>query len=201
MTLTAMIGLVDAWLLVAAASALVLRRWKLEARRRVLAVSLLLLVGAVPLQGLPLAGYVRGIIGDPSVSTLLLAGTSLVSYVLGRELLDTRQRAAWLAAILAAALFLYPMALGATVFDPYALGYGSYGFATALLAITLLAWRTRHYWLVASIVAAIAAQLAGLLESANLWDYLLDPVIVAYAALWWVHRAARAALDRLRSPA
>lgn len=201
MTPTAIAGLLGAWLLITAAGTLALRNWPLETRRRLLLVLLLLIAGALPLRGLPLAGYVRGIVGDPSVSTLLLAGTSLVSYVLDRELLDTRERAAWLAGALIGALFLYPMALGATAFDPYALGFGSHGFATALLAVTLFAWGTRHYWLVASIVAAIAAQLAGLLDSTNLWDYLVDPLIAAYAVLWWLRRGAGAALSRLRASA
>ena len=198
MMLTAVTGLFSAWLIVAAAGCFALRPWNIDTRRRALAVTLLLVLGAMPLRGLPLAGYVRGVIGDPSISTVLLAGTWLVSYTLGRDVLGTRERAAWLAAALVAALCLYPMALGASAFDPYALGYGSYGFATALLAVTLVAWGTRHYWLVASIVAAVAAQLAGLLDSSNLWDYLVDPLIAVYAALWWIHRAATVAIERLR---
>jgi len=201
MTLEAITGLFGASLLIAGAGCLVLRRWGLAPRWRASAFALLLLAAAVPVHGLPLASYLRGVVGDPSISTMLLAGTWLVSYVLGRELLDARERSAWFAAAVAAALFLYPMALGAGAFDPYALGYGSYGFVTALLALTFAAWSARYYWLVSSIVAAVAAHLAGLLESANLWDYLVDPLIAAYAALWWLRQAARALLARPRSTA
>jgi len=201
MTVDAITGLFGAALLIAAAGCLTLRRLGLAPRQRTLAVASLLLVAAIPVRELPLAGYVRGVLGDPSISTMLLAGTWLVSFVLQRDLLGARERAAWLAAAVVAALVLYPMALGASAFDPYALGYGSYGFATALLAVTLVAWGARCNWLVASIVAAVAAYLAGLLESANLWDYLVDPLIAAYAALWWLRRAAGAARARLRSRA
>jgi len=197
----AITGLFGAMLLIAAAGCLVLRRWKLAPRRRALAVVLLLLAGAIPLGGLPIAGYVRGVVGDPSIATMMLAGAWLASFVLGRELVDTRERSAWLLAAAAAALFLYPGALGAGAFDPYALGYGSYGFATALLAVTLVAWRAGRFWLVSSIVAAVAAYLVGLLESANLWDYLVDPLIAVYAAFWWLRRAAHALLARRRAAA
>jgi len=201
MTLDAITGLLGDSLLIAAAGCLLLRRWSLAPRQRVFAVALLLLAGTLPVRGLPLAGYLRGVVGDPSVSTMLLAGTWLVSYLLNRELLEARQRAAWFAVAAAAALFLYPMALGASAFDPYALGYGSYGFTTALLALTLVAWRAGYYWLVLSIVAAVAAYLGGLLESANLWDYLIDPLIAAYAAFWWLRRGARMALASARGAA
>jgi hypothetical protein len=198
MTPEAVIGLSGASLLIAAAGCLALQRLRLAPRWRVLALTALLLACAAPVRGLPLAGYLRGIVGDPSISTMLLAGAGLASFVLGRDLVGARERAAWLAAAAAAALFLYPMALGAGAFDPYALGFGSYGFVTALLALTLVAWGTRRYWLVSSIVAAVVAHLAGLLESANLWDYLVDPLIAAYAAFWWLRQAARAAFVRLR---
>ena len=198
MTLDAVTGLFGASLLVAAAGALVLRRWRLALRWRAAAIILLLVVAATPVRGLPLAGYLRGVVGDPSISTMLLAGASLVSYVLGRELLAARERAAWFAAAGAGALFLYPMALGAGTFDPYALGYGSFGFVTALLALTFAAWSARYYWLVSSIVAAVAAHLAGLLESANLWDYLIDPLVTAWALSALSLRGTRFLRRRLR---
>jgi len=193
-----MTGLFGAMLLIAAAGCLVLRRGAFAPRLRAAAVVLLLLVGTIPVRGLPLAGYLRGVVGDPSISTMMLAGAWLVSFVLGRELVDARERSAWLLAAVVAALILYPGALGASAFDPYSLGYGSYGFATILLAVTLVAWRAGRFWLVASIVAAVTAYLLGLLESANLWDYLVDPLIAGYGALWWLRRAVHGSLARLR---
>jgi hypothetical protein len=37
---------------------------------------------------------------------------------------------------------------------------------------------------VAIVSGALAAQLAGALESSNLWDYLLDPLLAGYAVIW-----------------
>jgi hypothetical protein len=76
---------------------------------------------------------------------------------------------------------LYPFALGLTYFDPYALGYGSVEFLTALLVVTLAAWRARLNLIVLVAAAAGLAFLAGAYESRNLWDYLIDPLVSFYA--------------------
>jgi hypothetical protein len=71
-----------------------------------------------------------------------------------------------------------------TYFDPYGAGYGSYVMLGALAVLTLAAWFARQHALVALLVLALAAQLAGVLESGNLWDYLLDPLLAVYAMSW-----------------
>jgi hypothetical protein len=190
MTSGSMMGLLGASLLIAAAGRLVLQRANLALPWRAGAVALLLLAGGIPAGGLPAAAYVRGVVGDLSLPTLLLLAASLASYVLGRRLVEARERAAWFAVVIAAALFLYPMALGLGGFDPYALGYGSHALATALLLLTLAAWAARCHYAVLGVLAAVAAFLAGLLDSTNLWDYLIDPLLAGYALFWWLRRAA-----------
>jgi hypothetical protein len=80
-----------------------------------------------------------------------------------------------------AAAFLYPFALGWTRFDPYALGYGSIEFVSALLLVTLAAWCARLNLIVLVVVVAGLAFLGGAYESRNLWDYLIDPLVALYA--------------------
>jgi len=92
--------------------------------------------------------------------------------------------------VAAGAAFLYPFTLGLTYFDPYALGYGSIGFIAALFALTLVAWYARFYLAAIVVTAAALAYLAGIYESRNLWDYLLDPLVSLFAA-GWLLRAAR----------
>ena len=115
------------------------------------------------------------------MSTLVLAGAACFAQLTGRTLIGLRDRQAlcWLLAL--AAAFLYPFALGWTRFDPYALGYGSIGFLTALLAITLAAWWARLHVIVLVVIAAALAYLVGAYESRNLWDYLIDPLASVYA--------------------
>jgi len=148
-------------------------------RRAILAAATIVLV--VPAGGLPILAYVRGVTGDPSAATLALAVGVLVSCLTGRSFIEPRERDALLWAVAGASLFLYPFALGWTPFDPYALGYGSIAFLTALLVVTLAAWRARLMLLVGVIAVGGLAYLAGAYESRNLWDYLIDPLAAIYA--------------------
>src|SRR5207244_1517897 len=94
----------------------------------------------IPFGGLSAAAAVRGVFGDLSITTLVLLGTAIVRQVTGWPRVDRRARFALLAFIAAAALALYPMALGVGMFDPYRLGYGSPWLLGALLAVALAAW-------------------------------------------------------------
>ncbi len=147
----------------------------------------------VPIGDLPIAAYVRGVTGDLSAATLVLAGAACFTQVTGRALIGHRDKQAlcWLLAL--AAAFLYPFALGWTPFDPYALGYGSIEFVTALLSITLAAWVARLNLIVLVVVVAVLAFLGGAYESRNLWDYLIDPLVALYAM---VRLLAAAAVSR-----
>lgn len=135
----------------------------------------------VPVGDLPAAAYVRGVTGDLSAPTLALAMGACFTRLTGRRLFEHRERNALLWLVAGAALFLYPFALGWTPFDPYALGYGSVAFITALLLATLLAWGARLKLPVVVVLAGALAYLGGLYESRNLWDYLIDPLVAIYA--------------------
>jgi hypothetical protein len=140
----------------------------------------------IPVGELLAVEYVRAAIGDLSMVTQVL----LAAFVLGHAP-DRRQLAPIMAVALAGAVFLYPAALGLTVFDPYALGYASIAFVAALAGLTLAAWCLRFEWLAACLLIAVAAKVAGVLESRNLWDYLVDPLLVLYAAFWLCRMALR----------
>ena len=90
-------------------------------------------------------------------------------------------RFALLAAVAAAALALYPMALGLGLFDPYRLGYGSPWLLGGLFAVALAAWLGRVEVLAVCIALATLAWSVGWYDSTNLWDYLLDPLVSFYA--------------------
>jgi hypothetical protein len=135
----------------------------------------------VPIGDLSLAAAVRGATGDLSASTLALAANAVFAGLTGRTLFERRDVSALLWAVAGAALFLYPFALGWTPFDPYALGYASPVFITALLLVTLAAWRAGLNLIVLVVLAAAVAYLAGVYESRNLWDYLIDPLVSLYA--------------------
>lgn len=149
-----------------------------------------LLVLSVPLWGLSLAGFVRGITGDLSISSVVLLALALTRSLSGRELVQSVNRHAMLGAVAIAAVLFYPLALGLSAFDPYRLGYGNLWFMAALLGFAI--WSSLRYstFLAVCIALAVGAWSTGWYESPNLWDYLLDPwlaiyALVAQAKYWW----------------
>ncbi len=148
---------------------------------------------SIPLWGLSLAGFVRGITGDLSTTTLMLLAFALVRTLSGRTLVDDTNRLPMLRAIAIAAVVFYPLALGFSTFDPYRLGYGNLWFMVGLLGLTV--WSVLRYstFFTLCIALAVAAWSAGWYESPNLWDYLLDPWLAIYAIAvqvkyWWAQR-------------
>ena len=127
------------------------------------------------------AAYVRGVTGDLSMTTLVLAGAACVAQFTRGTVIEPRDLRVLFWLVAAVAAFLYPFALGWTRFDPYALGYGSIEFVTALLLVTLAAWHFRRNLVVLIVVAAALAYCVGAYESRNLWDYLIDPLVALVA--------------------
>jgi len=159
-------------------------------------VLLVILIGNIlfwPLgMNLPLAAYVRGLTGDLSIVLTLLLWSSL---------LPTNKPApiAFKFAMAMIALCFYPFALGLGMVDPYAWGYGSIAFLVAALFFALvcgLANWTKGVWVIAIAIIAWAAHWH---ESANLWDYLLDPFLAIWAVGASVGMMYRRKRDKARS--
>ena len=193
MPANAIFGLLGCGLLSFAAVATLIRLRRLPVRARYAVMLAAALAVFVPIGDLSVAAYVRGVTGDLSMATLVLAGAACFTQVTGRGLIRHRDKQALCRLLALAAAFLYPFALGWTRFDPYALGYGSIEFVTALLLVTFAAWWARLDLIVFVIVAAALAYLAGAYESRNLWDTLIDPLVALYAM---VRLLAAAALSR-----
>lgn len=138
-----------------------------------------LIVLLIPFNGLPLAAYVRGIVGDLSITTIVLLWTALLQPCCAATELEHRDRLLILVA--AAALFLYPMTLGMSLYDPYRMGYSDTVFVAVVLVIASAAWLLRHSLIATSLALATLAWSLGWYESTNLWDYLLDPLVAIYA--------------------
>lgn len=125
---------------------------------------------------LPLAAYVRGVTGELSIMTMLLLWSSMLPAAKKTPL-------GFKVAVALIAIAFYPLALGLGMLDPYAWGYGSIGFliATIFFAIACgLAGWTKGVWILS---IAIIAWTVHWHESANLWDYLLDPFLAVWALL------------------
>ena len=141
---------------------------------------------------LPFVAYVRGVIGDLSIVTMLLLWTSLLS---GRKPAPF----AFKVSIACIAIVFYPLALGIGMIDPYAWGYGSTLFFIAVLLFAVvcgLANWNKGVWIIAIAILAWAAHWH---ESANLWDYLLDPFLAIWALIAVFGALYRRRRDKARS--
>jgi len=159
-------------------------------------ISLILLLGNLffwPLglgMELPLAAYIRGVTGDLSIVLTLLLWSSLLPSSKTTPIV-------FKLAIAIIALGFYPFALGLDMVDPYAWGYGSIAFLIAVLvfaAVCGLANWAKGVWIIA---IAIIAWAANWHESANLWDYLLDP----FLAIWMLFALFGMLIKRRRAKA
>lgn len=157
-------------------------------RQRAAVLGAAIVLVSVPLWGVSLSGFVRGVTGDLSISSLVLLVLALVRLLSGRALAEEKDRDAMLKAVLIAAVLFYPLALGVSMFDPYRLGYGNLWFMAVLLGLAV--WSGLRYSVLFAlcIAAAVAAWSIGWYESANLWDYLLDPWLAIYALAALVRR-------------
>ncbi len=141
---------------------------------------------------LPLAAYVRGFTGDLSIVSMLL---------LWSVMLPSSKSAPFIFKLSLAviALAFYPFALGLGMIDPYAWGYGAITFYIGVLAFALicgLANWNKGVWIIA---LAIIAWSVHWHESANLWDYLLDPFLALWSIIALVSVIYRQRRDKARS--
>ena len=143
---------------------------------------MLLLAGSA--EGVTLAGHLRGLWGDPSIVTFLL----LFLFTMQPSWLPSvpRPTTCVLITLLVTVPLYGPMLLPVpTVQDNlYAIGWQPWSLLIAITLGALIMWRSlQRTWL--NIVAlALLAYAGRLMESDNLWDYLVDPgLLVAIAFL------------------
>jgi hypothetical protein len=123
---------------------------------------------------LPLSAYIRGVTGDLSIVTLLLLWSSILPSAKKIPL-------GFKVPLALIAIAFYPLALGFGMMDPYVWGYGSIGFLIAVVLFAIicgLAGWTKGVWILSFAIIAWAAHWH---ESANLWDYVLDPFLAIWA--------------------
>jgi hypothetical protein len=131
----------------------------------------------VPFGGLPPAGYVRGVLGDLSITTTLLLLRAIGRPFFGWDPIDPNNKLALQGLLAAGSLALYPFALGVGTADPYRLGYANPWFVGLVLLLALAAWLRRLPLVSLCLALAALAYALGGHESNNLWDYVLDPLV------------------------
>lgn len=148
--------------------------------RRLVFSAVFVVVCIVPLPEYPASHYIRVITGDLSVTGFLVFMLACVS-ALSRYDSWSGVKVGVSSVIVLTAIALYPTALGLTYFDLYA--HGFYPIVLGPVLMVFFAWLLWFgYALQATFLAAGFFVFAlGLLDSDNLWDYLIDPVVVVYS--------------------
>lgn len=188
MSFPTLLGLTGISLLLSVISLYILLFLGLKKQTAYSGAILILVLSFMPISGYSINQYVRGLFNDLSISSLVLMGYYFITPDNSKS-----QSRPMLSLIAVTGIFFYPAALGLGPVDPYAWGFlnSEHGLVEPLAFLTILAclmwfaFRQKHtVMLVCLALSALAYQL-GMLESRNIWDYLLDPVIFFYALLSW----------------
>jgi len=145
---------------------------------------------AIPVGDWPLARWMISFNANFSIPLTAILFAKVVEPFFGIKLLDDRALlTCWIFSIASGAA-LYPMALGLSELDPYAAGWEfSWLFVLMFFLTVVLLVMKNRFSLVG--IAAILAYNLRLLESTNLWDYLVDPFLVVTACIAIVCRVRR----------
>ena len=163
---------------------------------RGVALAVCLGIGLARIGELRLIAYPAGILGDLSITTQILLAAVIAKRVADVEGLANADRSFLLTATAWTGLVLYFFSSGLTTIDVYAMGFGSAGLMLVLPIAILLCWRHRPGAAIAVVVGVVAYDF-DLLSSRNIWDYLVDPLLVIFSWGWALTRA----LGRFRSSA
>lgn len=184
MSLSTLIGLSGISLLLCVALLRFLILFNLKKSMVSILLLLFFFLTFVSMDGYSINQYFRGIFNDLSISSLILAMYYLFTY--NQPPIQTHSI---LRIIALSGVLFYPLALGFGPIDPYAWGYFNniHAYtAPLLLLLALFILLTYAFYkkdlmtLICLPGASLAFQL-NLLESRNLWDYLLDPLIFIFA--------------------
>lgn len=145
--------------------------------RALVALAVVALLLHLPAAGVSTIALLRGAFGSPSVMTVVLLAAFFVARATGRRLFAPGEAVSTAALAAVTGVLFYPPALGLGPVDPYAWGYGGTGLVAVTALLTLLAGALGRWVLAAGLTLALAGWRMGLLESPNLWDYLIDPML------------------------
>lgn len=169
--------------------------------RALVAVGVAVALLHLPLAGTTLLAALRGLFAEPALTTIVVLAALLLTRVGGAVRFDGLERS--LVAVLAVAVGLafYPPALGLGPVDPYAWGYGGALLPLVVGGVAMLACVGRCPVIALALVATLVGWRLHWLASPNLWDYLIDPLLVLGALLALLGAAARSAYRAMRRPA
>lgn len=161
----------------------------LNVRRVVLGVVFVL--AFIPVNETSLVELLRGVTADLSIPTVLLCVLVLTICLFDRRAPPARKNrtspriplitggslSVFFVVVIVVGCVFYPMTMGFTLMDPYAWGYAPRWMLLVCLLLTVVLEFCRQRTAANLILLSVAAYVPRLMESTNLWDYLLDPIL------------------------
>lgn len=154
-------------------------------------IAILLVCGALSfltIDGLSLGDYTRSYTDDLAITTLLWLAWCTASRLKISQPLSSRHHLQMALCFAGMALFLYPATLGLSQVDPYRLGFSPLPLLLAMWLLCIWLWMEGNRLTCGLITIATASFLAGMKNSSNYWDYLVDPILGVYCIFYLVRR-------------
>ena len=144
------------------------------------------LIVILPVGGLPVGRWLISLYANPSIPLTALLLTWVLKNAFQYNLLNKTAIRTCQGGSLLAGIALYPMALGLGPFDSYGAGWHFSWLFIVLFSTTLLLLMFKNRFALL-LLATILAYDLHLLESGNLWDYLVDPILVLVSVVGLGH--------------
>jgi len=157
----------------------------------VILASVSTLMVILPIAGLPAGRWLISLYANPCIPLTSLLFSWILKNAFQMNLLNMGAIQTCRVFSILAGAALYPMALGAGAFDPYPAGWHFSWLFVILLSVTLVLLFLKNRFSVVLVVTILAYDLH-LLESSNLWDYLVDPVLILVAIAGLIARMVTA---------
>jgi len=146
--------------------------------------------------------FSRGLLGDLSFASLLMLGSYLLTIMKTNR---ASNAGSFNCLVIIMAVVLYPTSLGYSHFDMYSIGFASDSFynylVTVIAGVGIIAWYVGYAQIAIWLTLSVLAHGLGLFESNNLWNYLLDPLVVIACLVSVIIKASKLTLKKLKSRA
>jgi len=146
--------------------------------------------------------FSRGLLGDLSFASILMLAAYLLTIMKADR---TSNASSFNGLVILMAVVLYPTSLGFGQFDMYSIGFASSGYynylVTAIAGLGIIAWYLGYAQIAIWLTLSVLAHGLNLFESNNLWNYLLDPLVVIACLVSVIIKASKLVLKKFKSRA
>lgn len=194
------IGLLGCLLLLVALPLIIVRRPRYSRRTITVTIVAMLVITVTSVNGLIIPAYIRGVVSDLSITSIILLTYFIATAYTGKAYISATDKKLLALMVLVSAAVIYPFGLGMGPWDGYATGFASPWLYGWLLIVTLWLYLQRRLFIVGMILAGTTAYLFSLLASQNLWDYLIDPILVIMTMFQAAKTGIRQQLHQRRHP-